>query len=538
MSATAMTITVLGGVGLFLLGMAVMTDGLRSLAGSALRATLSKAAATPARGAVWGALLTIIVQSSSATTMTTIGLVSAGLLTFPQALGVIFGANVGTTGTGWLVALLGVKFSLNPAAMPMVFAGALLHALGRGRWAGAGGAIAGLGLLLVGLTMLQGGMADLATRMNPADFPPANEGYGGIIRLVMLGAVMTTLMQSSSAAVAVTLSALHAGAIAPDQAAAMVIGQNIGSAVSSALAALGSTVPARRTAASHIMFNITTGVLATGLFPIYAESLVRLAGSWEAPIALATFHTVFNITGVAVLLPMTGRFARVIERLIPDRGSAHTQHLDASVLRVPAVAVEAARRTVALVVRDECTVIAGVLARREGAARDIEATVRAASESLAKTRAFLAGLREPPASAGERARLESTLHALDHADRMLEHAAVEEHAAVLAGDPQGAQIAGQGVGVLEGAAMAAGLVADAARGRPADLDSIASSAASLASLRRAHRLATINAAANGQIAPDAALARTDAARTVDRLAYHAWRAAAHLSGEIAPAAAT
>src|SRR5262249_42604465 len=114
-------IAILGGVGLFLLGTAVMTDGLKALAGSALRAALGQAAATPLSGAFWGAVVTLLVQSSSAVTMTTIGLVSAGLLTFPQGLGLVFGANVGTTGTGWLVALIGVRVSFSTYALPMIF---------------------------------------------------------------------------------------------------------------------------------------------------------------------------------------------------------------------------------------------------------------------------------------------------------------------------------------------------------------------------------------------------------------------------------
>src|ERR1700750_1375452 len=116
-------ISILGGVGLFLLGMTVMTDGLKAMAGSALRTVLSKAAATPLRGAFWGAIATLIVQSSSATTMTTIGLVSAGLLTFPQGLGLVFGANIGTTGTGWLGGLIGVRGSVTGAALAGGFAG-------------------------------------------------------------------------------------------------------------------------------------------------------------------------------------------------------------------------------------------------------------------------------------------------------------------------------------------------------------------------------------------------------------------------------
>jgi phosphate:Na+ symporter len=130
-------ISVLGGVGLFLIGMTVMTEGLKALAGSALRTVLGKVAATPLRGSFWGALVTLLVQSSSATTMTTIGLVSAGLLTFQQGLGLVFGANVGTTGTGWLVALIGVRVSLTTAALPMIFIGALVKLLASGRVSGA-----------------------------------------------------------------------------------------------------------------------------------------------------------------------------------------------------------------------------------------------------------------------------------------------------------------------------------------------------------------------------------------------------------------
>src|SRR3974390_1227369 len=130
-------ISVLGGIGLFLLGMTVMTEGLKALAGSALRTLLGKAAATPLRGSFWSALITLLVQSSSATTMTTIGLVSAGLLTFPQGLGLVFGANVGTTGTGGVFALFGLRVSLAAAALPMIFIGALIKLLASGRISGA-----------------------------------------------------------------------------------------------------------------------------------------------------------------------------------------------------------------------------------------------------------------------------------------------------------------------------------------------------------------------------------------------------------------
>ena len=165
------TVAIVGGIGFFLLGMAVMTDGLKALAGSAMRVVLAKAAATSLSGTFWGAVVTLLVQSSSATTMTTIGLVSAGLLTFPQGLSLVFGANIGTTGTGWLVALLGVRISLTAYALPIVFVGALLKLMGKGRWAASGAAIAGFALILVGLTTLQQGMSGLAEQLNPADLP-------------------------------------------------------------------------------------------------------------------------------------------------------------------------------------------------------------------------------------------------------------------------------------------------------------------------------------------------------------------------------
>jgi len=171
-------VSIVGGVGLFLLGMAVMTDGLKALAGTALKTVMEKAAATPLLGTFWGAVITLIVQSSSATTMTTIGLVSAGLLTFPQGLSLVFGANIGTTGTGWLVAAFGVRISLTAAALPIVFVGALLKVVGRGRLAAAGAAIAGFALILVGLSTLQQGMGGLAQSLHPSDLPTITNAAG------------------------------------------------------------------------------------------------------------------------------------------------------------------------------------------------------------------------------------------------------------------------------------------------------------------------------------------------------------------------
>src|SRR5215475_4092656 len=376
----SIAISALGGVGLFLLGMTVMTEGLKALAGSALRTVLGKAAATPLLGSFWGAIVTLLVQSSSATTMTTIGLVSAGLLTFQQGLGLVFGANVGTTGTGWLVALIGVRVSLTAAALPMIFVGALTKLLARGRIAGMGAALAGFGLVLFGLTTLQQGMGGLAEQLHPADLPAVLAGPGarwwsglfGVLVLVAVGLVMTALMQSSTAAVAVTLSAHFSGAVGLDQACALIIGQNIGTATSSALAAIGASTTAKRLAIAYVLFKLIAAVIALMLFPIVIPILVRTSSTIDGVTLLAGYHTAYNVAGVVVLLPLVDGFTRLVERILPERGSPLTRWLDPSALATPIVAVEAVRRTIAHALATVCGAIEAALTvqARSGPGKD------------------------------------------------------------------------------------------------------------------------------------------------------------------------
>src|SRR5689334_2519578 len=424
-------ISVLGGVGLFLLGMTVMTEGLKALAGSALRATLSKAAATPLHGSFWGAVVTLLTQSSSATTMTTIGLVSAGLLTFQQGLGLVFGANVGTTGTGWLVALIGVRVSLTAAALPMIFVGALTKLLARGRISGVGAALAGFGLVLFGLTTLQQGMGGLAERLHPADLPAVLEGPDarwwsalfGVLVLVAIGLVMTALMQSSTAAVAVTLSAYYAGAIGLDQGFALIIGQNIGTATSSALAAIGASATAKRLALAYILFKLIAAVIALAVFPITIPLLIRLSTSVDGVTLLAGYHTAYNVVGVAVLLPLVNWFTRVVERILPERASPLTRFLDRAALVTPLTTEEAVRRTVARSLGAMCSSIRAALPRatpETSPVRSDSVPVADAAGALRQAREFMSEASGPPESEAEERRLTNTLHALDNASRLAE----------------------------------------------------------------------------------------------------------------------
>jgi phosphate:Na+ symporter len=556
------TISVLGGVGLFLLGMSVMTSGLKALAGSGLRTTLSKAAATPLSAAFWGAFVTLIVQSSSATTMTVIGLVSAGLLTFSQGLGLVFGANVGTTGTGWLIALIGVRVSLTAAALPMIFVGALIKLLGRGRLSAAGAALAGFALVLFGLTTLQQGMSGLAERLHPADLPTVfGPGVSwlsslfGVLALIVVGLAMTAVMQSSTAAIAVTLSAHFAGAVGLDQACALIIGQNIGTATSSAMAAIGASSTAKRLALAYILFKLIAALIALVLFPVTIPLLVRASKTIDGVTLLAGYHTAYNVIGVAVLLPLIDGFTRFVERILPERGSPLTRCLDSAALMTPLAAEEAVRRTVARSLAAICESIGVALTATNhgtfGGARKDAVSVTEASDALRQALKFMSEASVPPESQEEEERLTSTLHALDNASRLAE---VAGETGEFGSPPSGSEDARAAKLCVE-AMRNAVLIAGGVGALPDDHDQPASvetldqekevvavngaqteqsmvqlehCAKMLNELQRVYRKATLSSIAGGAVSADEAIARVDTVRRLEALARYAWRSAAHL----------
>jgi phosphate:Na+ symporter len=542
------TVAIVGGIGFFLLGMAVMTDGLKALAGSNLRVVLAKAAATSVSGTFWGAVVTLLVQSSSATTMTTIGLVSAGLLTFPQGLSLVFGANIGTTGTGWLVALLGVRISLTAYALPIVFVGALLKLMGKGRWAAGGAAIAGFALILVGLTTLQQGMGGLAEQLNPADLPavlgepgvPWWSGVLGVLALVATGIVMTTVMQSSTAAITVTIAALFAGAIDLDQALALVIGQNIGTSTSSAMAAIGASSTAKRLAVAYVAFKVIAAVVALILFPVVVRFMLRASESVDPVTLVAAYHTAYNVMGVAILLPLIRPFTKVIERIVPERVSVFARSLDpAALTAAPAVAVEAVRRTVARVLDALCS---------SANAPTDSAMIREASAALDQARDFLSKVTGPLVSEQEQRWLISTVHALDHTVRLVEATQESAKIEVTLDSPDERRAVKLYEQALRTAAEAAGPMARAsvspsdavaAVARPGDaseveaLERLARYAQELAGLRVEHRRTTLDSVAAGRLTASDAIAHVEAIRMLDQRAHHAWRATAHLAAAVA-----
>jgi phosphate:Na+ symporter len=519
--------SLLGGVGLFLLGMILMTEGLKSAAGDALRDTLTRLTGGAGKAFLSGAALTVLVQSSSATILATIGFVSAGLLGFSQAVGVILGAAVGTTSTGWLVAFLGLKYSVSAVALPLVGIGALLRLLGRGRWIPVGLAAAGFGLIFVGIDTLQVGMQGLSERIDLTGF--RYQWLPHRLLLVAVGIVMTVVMQSSSAAVATTLAALHADTIDLGQAAALVIGQGIGTTVTAALAIIGASVGARRTGIAHILFNAFAGLVAFASLPLVLPWLRALAGGMAAGEAgaIAAFHTGFTLASALLVLPAAGAYAAWIARLVPERGSALTRNLDDSVRAVPEVAVEAARRTV----REIAARIVAEAALRLGAAEGRGAPrggldpLEEPDRALDEVRRFLGGIRSSPDAGVSYRRHLSVLHAIDHLERLTGALRDPVAPAAVPTDPELTRQARRLTHRLE---SGAGWLAGPDEREPNELHA---TSRELAELRRDHRPRLLAETAAGRVDPDHTLRVLDTMRWLDRVAYHVWRAAHHVSGE-------
>jgi phosphate:Na+ symporter len=335
-----------GGIGLFLLGMQMMTDGMKMSAGNSLRRILKSSTRTPIRGILSGALITSFVQSSSAVTVATIGFVNAGLLNLTQAIRVAYGSNLGTTMTGWLVAIVGFSFHIKEFALPAICIGMLMTLFARhGRYPAIGKAIAGFGLFFLGIDLMKAGFTGLESLIV---FDALQQGgITGLAVFVGIGFLMTLIMQSSSAAIAITLTAAAGGVVALPAAACMVIGANVGTTSTAALAAIGATPNARRVAAGHVIFNLVTGAVALLILPLILvaiEWFQQSTGMASGPaIFLALFHTLFNLLGVLLIWPFTQRLVTFLKRQFraAEEDEARPKYLDSTLINTPLLAHEA-----------------------------------------------------------------------------------------------------------------------------------------------------------------------------------------------------
>lgn len=366
-----------GGIGLFLLGMRLMSDGLKFAAGPALRQLLAKATGSLWRAAASGMLITALVQSSSAVVFATIGFVNAGLLSLGQAVGVVFGANVGTTLTSWIVALVGLDIKLQVLALPAVAIGMALWIASKGRRAALGQAVAGFGVFFLGLDVLKAGFADIDQSWA---LGAAEQGVWVSRSLFALaGVLLTVLMQSSSAALAVTLTAAAQGLVPLPAAAAMVIGANLGTTSTAIFASIGATAAARRTAAAHVAFNLLAGVIAFFSLPWLLQIALWLAlpigGNEHPATVLALVHTLLNLLGLAAIWPLTPHLVAWLERhfaAASDSEADVVRHLDRNVLQTPGLAVDAVVRELSRLAEHSLCMAGAVLSQEPGSALDLD----------------------------------------------------------------------------------------------------------------------------------------------------------------------
>ena len=338
--------SIIGGLGLFLLAIGMMTDGLKLAAGNALRTLLAKWSKTPFRGVVSGAAMTALVQSSSAVTVASLGFVNAGLLSMRHALGIVYGANIGTTMTGWLVAMVGFKLNIQAVALPMIGVGMILKLLKpNSRLASVGIAIAGFGLFFVGIDSLKTAFEGIVSTFDLSQFKA--EGVEGFLMYLVIGFVMTVLTQSSSASIALTITAATSGMVGIYAAGAMVIGANIGTTSTAMFASIGATSSAKRVAAAQVVFNVATAVVAALILPLLFGLIHWVTADAEIDadpgITLAIFHTLFNLLGVALIFPLNDKLASFLEQRFVslEEEASKPKHLDKNIAQTPDLAVNA-----------------------------------------------------------------------------------------------------------------------------------------------------------------------------------------------------
>jgi phosphate:Na+ symporter len=513
-------ITGFGGLGLFLFGMAVMTSGLKKLAGEKMHRWLGQATKTPVSGAMTGAAVTAIIQSSSATTVAAVGFVGAGLMTFAQSLGILFGANIGTTITGWAVALLGFKLQLGEVSLPLLFVAALLYLNKNHRkLRGSGKALAGFALIFLGIDFLQTGMGASQDWIDLGEVRAS--AFTGRVALVLIGIGITLITQSSSATVAASLTALNAGEINLPQAAAIIIGADIGTTAKAIIATIGNNAASRRTGVAHLVYNLLTGTGAFFLLPLYLGTwtIVSPIKMTESPEVVAVaFHSTFNILGVILVLPFTKQFARLIERMIPIRGPALTIALDSTLLGDPAACSQALESSLRKLAETALGHTSFLL--KAGRFEKPAVTLKEIASGIDETRTFAVKTGEiTDESDLDTSRLFDSLHAIDHLERLTNRLLRNKDLfATLKEDSGLSQTIGR---LLENLGSAAGdISARQAIGSVNDLKQIADD---LELDKPRARSDLIAAAARGKLSSDQLDDRLDACRLLRRIAYHCWR---------------
>ena len=338
---------------MFLYGMNMMSTGLQKTAGSGLRRLLGTMTSNPFKGVLTGFGVTAAIQSSSATTVMVVGFVSAGLLTLAQAIGVIMGANIGTTMTAWIIAVFGFKADISAIAVPLMALGFVMSVSKKDRLRNISELVIGFSLLFLGLSLMKSSVPDLKETPEVLAFITSwsGHGYGSVLLFLLLGTILTLILQSSSATVALTLIMLNMGWIKFDMAAAMVLGENIGTTITANIAASVGSVNARRAALAHTVFNLFGVIWALAIFHPFVrfiQWIVSLMGVDEATslvYGISMLHTVFNLINTMIMIWFTKQIEKLVRAVIKDKpmpedaSDVRIKYLDYGLVSTPELAL-------------------------------------------------------------------------------------------------------------------------------------------------------------------------------------------------------
>lgn len=331
-------LSLIGALGLFIFGMKVMSDSIQKVAGSKLRQILEAMTSKRVFGLFTGLLITTMVQSSSATTVMVVSFVNAGLISLVESIGVIMGANIGTTVTGWLISELGLgRFNIASLCLPIIAVGFPMLFSGREKWKLWGEVLVGFAILFLGLNFMKESVEGLRNEQLLTflkEFSYTDHSYlrqmGIVVFFVMIGTLLTVVVQSSSAAMALTLVMTNEGWISFPLAAAIILGENIGTTLTANLAAIVGNVHAKRSARAHFVFNVLGVLWMLLVFPFFLKGVAAASIAFTGvdpfvqtsgiPRALALFHTAFNVVNVLLLIGFTGLIARIVIKMVPSKG--------------------------------------------------------------------------------------------------------------------------------------------------------------------------------------------------------------------------
>lgn len=316
----------LAGLGIFLFGIFLLEESIKQVSGKAFKKLIRKMTTGKFKSILTGVFSTSILQSSSAVSLMTITFVGAGIMSLENAIGVIMGTNIGTTFTGWIVAVFGFEFKIEGLTLPLIGIGGLgLIFLSKSpRFSGISKLFVGLGFLFMGIDYMQVSVDDFARSIDLSALP-----HYGTWFYVVIGFVLTAMMQSSSATIAIILTVLNSGIISFDEAAAMTIGANMGTTITILLGSIGAVQIKKQVAFSHVVFNLLTGLVALLILPLLIDVIHFFQPKQSTQvIEIAIFHTVFNILGVIIFFPFIPLLTRLLRRFLPDKEEGYLMHIN------------------------------------------------------------------------------------------------------------------------------------------------------------------------------------------------------------------